>query len=193
MATNSGSAPNGFFQNDIATVLFPAVGGGPSVGNVVVRLGVARGYGGANAFNPNIGWRTTPGTQRLAGAVGFNTSNLGDRALAISDESDAVPGAATGTWFRNATLIPLGNWATFTMVIAARPELGLVCCAGLPRTCRAPDDDRPLRANPGRGGPERRPGRNPHRLADRVEERDRPPRPAGVGGRRARRGAGWPG
>jgi len=103
--TQGGSTPS------TATVTFPAAIPTPAATpNAVVRLGAARGYGGYLA-GQDINWQGSLGTDR----VNDNSSNTGDRALAISEQIDGTAVAQTRDYF--TAFLGARHRAAFTAVI----------------------------------------------------------------------------
>lgn len=116
VTSTSGFGPVG--SGDIVTSTFPTASPVPALPNRVVRLGVARGYGGWNALYGAINWTGGPGTNRS----NFDGTNWGDRRIWISDEPDSTGATTTGTWYKQPNgalgLAPYTqNWVTFTAAV----------------------------------------------------------------------------
>jgi hypothetical protein len=95
-----------------ADATFPAVAP-PSVNNVVLRLGAARGYGGYLAGH-TIKWTSAPGTVRNESSQG----NYGDRALVVSEQVNSNGAAAAGRY--DTALWGSRNRVTYSIAITSQ-------------------------------------------------------------------------
>lgn len=118
--TNSGFGPPNTATGGPINATFPAITPAPTSPNQVLSIGVARGYGGWNALEPDISWLSGPGTNR----INFNDTDHGDRAIWISEQADSDGSAAAGTWYKQPDRSVFGNpktenWVTFSLALEA--------------------------------------------------------------------------
>lgn len=134
--TDSGFGPPNSSAGGPINATFPAIAPAPTSPNQVLSIGVARGYGGWNALEPDISWLSGPGAHRInfnghnpstGHATGGSLTTVNDhggRAIWISEQADSDGSAAAGTWYKQPDRSVFGNpktenWVTFSLALEA--------------------------------------------------------------------------